>query len=562
MNNLILKQSKATFIKGYWPEPLTQQTLDQFLSDIDYFEQPTKFIDIGLKLEQAKPDGTNDKPLSPPHSGRVTNESSLMESDEFSSLDVGRLLDMLGEDVEMPPLDIDDAAIDQAQLKNLAISQGIYRDLFHDFKPRREHIKFTPEQAQRLNKLVPHYWISDQPLARADRHLKKTDPLYYFEPIVGISARFVHDLNDEDAKYAHTAYHGNIIPASEALVKPSITLDGRRLLSQNQSKQNLVNESRFANWLPGQVSCENFDSATTGFHTLVMLNLDSIHANCANLHWMLTNIQHSETKKDMDVEEVCEYLPVHGIRGFGHSRYVFLLLRHESKLDISTLNYKDFSPNSRRFDVRKFIENNSDITMTPVGLSWFQTVWDISSNNIFHDYMKMQAPVYELVQEKMAKREMLDKAYPGKIPFNIFMDHYRDPKEINEKVLLERLKDVNPFDYKDQYVPPKVPETVFEDENIPSWMNQVMFKKKNKIGYYRGLRPASVTIPLNNNADLDYPIRPVQSNRKVPPNYPNNYPAKPRMKLLKNLPYSKPMSEQPNVYIQEDHEIHLEKKDN
>uniref|UniRef100_A0A6G1SH04 39S ribosomal protein L38, mitochondrial n=1 Tax=Aceria tosichella TaxID=561515 RepID=A0A6G1SH04_9ACAR len=552
----ILRQSRATYIKGYWPEPFTQQTLEQFLDDIDYFERPTTFIDIGLKLDKPQLNEAKDKTAD--LQGKVTNESSLTNSDQFSSLDVGRLLDMLGEDVELPSLDIDDAAIDPIQLKNLAISQGIYRDLFHDYKPRRDHIKFTPEQAERMSKLVPYHWISDQPHARADRHLKRTEPLFYFEPVVGISARFVNGLEDEDTKYAHTAYHGNIIPASEALIKPSITLDGRRLLTQSQPSHKLVNESQFDNWSPGRVSCENFDNSA-GFHTLFMLNLDSIHPNCANLHWMLTNIRPSKSKKILDVEEVCEYLPVHGIRGFGYSRYVFLLLRHESKLDVSNLNFSDFSPKSRRFEVKKFIESNSNIMMTPVGISWFQTVWDHSSNNIFHEYMKMAAPVYELVQEKMAKRDMLDKAYPGKIPFNIFMDHYRDPKEINEKVLLERLKGVNPFDYKDQYVPPKVPPTVFQDENLPSWMNSIMFKKKNKIGYWRGLRPASATIPLNNNADLDYPIRPLRSTKKRLPAHPNLYPAKPKMKLLKDLPYSKPINEHPNVFIQEDHDVHVGK---
>jgi hypothetical protein len=556
-SNMILKRYRAISVRGYWPEPITQQTLEQFFCDIDYFERPTEFVNIGLKLDDTKLDGhTRNEGVQNETSDY--DESSSYNSDELKSLGVGQLLDMLGEDVKLPDLDFDDAAIDQAQLKSLAITHGIYRDLFGIYEPRRNDIKFTPEQAERMSKLVPHYWISDQPFARVDRHLKKTGPLHYFEPVVSISARFVHELEDGSAKYAHTSYHGNIIPASEALVKPSITLDGRRMMNQRQPKIGFVEENQFANWSPGRISFENLGAASH-FYTLVMVNLDSIHPDCANLHWMITNIRPSGVGKEAAAEEVCEYLPVHGIRGFGYSRYVFLLLRHKNKLDVTNLNYQDFSPDSRRIDVKKFIDDHSSLDMTPVGMSWFQTVWDQSSNEVFHDYMKMQAPVYELVQEKMAKRDMLDKAYPGKIPFNIFMDHYRDPKEINEKVLLERLKTVDPFDYKDQYVPPKVPPTVFRDEKIPSWMYSVMFKKKNKIGYWRGLRPASVTIPLNNNADLDYPIRPIVPSKKSLPGFPNQYPAKARVKLLKDLPYSKPANEIPSTYVQEGTEPHLDK---
>ena len=273
---------------------------------------------------------------------------------------------------------------------------------------------------------------------------------------------------------------------------------------------------------------------------------------------MLTNITKPKSSTDIHYDEVCEYLPVDGIRGFGYSRYVFLVLQHDSKLDYKNFEIKDFSLESRKFDVKKFIQDQKSINLVPAGLSWFQTVWDTTSNKVFHDYLKVKAPVYEHVQQKL-EDPMHNVTYPGRIPFNIFLDHRKDKKETNEYVLLERLKTVDPFDYTNQYVPPKVPPTVHEDKDGPSWMRNVLFKKRNRIGVWRGLRPASAILPLNNNADLDYPLRPLESAKKAPPMFHNKYNGRLVIKKLKDLPYNKPPNEYTSTYIQEGHENHIEK---
>lgn len=560
----LVKESKSTYIKGYWPEPITQQTLNEFLKDINYFEEPKKFVNIGLKTNKPKlKDEINGKTsvVASNEDDAINDLESTLPDTNIGPINVDDVLDLLSDDAQLPEFNYDDAKLDNGQLVKLAIGSGIYRDLFGQYVPNRDHIKFTPKQAANLDRLVPHHWITDQPFARVERNPSEPEPLYYFEPVIGISARFINDSqdpsNNDCEQYAHTSYHGNIIPAAEALVKPSIALDGHKL---SPGMEDSISESRFDNWTPGTISLANFKEISNNhYYSVVMLNLDSFHPNSANLHWMLANISPSENtaQKGLSYEEICDYLPVHGIRGFGYSRYVFLVLRHDSKLETSKLKISGFSHEARRFNTKTFIEQHKAINMLPVGLSWFQTTWDVSSNKIFHDYMNMRSPVYEHVQYKPEKLNM--KNYPGKVPFNIFLDHYRDKKEINEQVLLERLKSVDPFDYKDQYVPPKVPPTVFKEENLPSWMNIVMFKKKNKVGYWRGLRPASATLPLDNNADLDYPLRPIESSKKQPPGFPNLYPAKIKYKQLKDLPYSKPANEHEAVYIQDDHEIHLDK---
>lgn len=554
----IIKEPRAAYIKGFWPEPLTQQTLQKFLQDINYFEEPRKFVNIGLNTGKPNLKNITDQSAFEPPKPEASEVNNKVpddgEHDSYASID--QVLDLLSEDAVIPSLNYDDVILHSNQLMRLAINCGIYRDLFGHYEPDRAHIHFTEEQAKNLDRLVPHHWITDQPFARVVRNQKESKPLNYFEPVVRISARFVQDNQADQETTAHTAYYGNIIPAAEANSKPSITLDCSDL--PDHAADQLIRDSQFDNWTPGMVSLVNLSNPNRLYFTVAMLNLDSLHPDSANLHWMITNISPSKSpnKGAENYEEVCEYLPVHGICGFGYSRYVFLVLRHDTKLDLTKIKIQDFSLDSRKFDAKSFIEQHKAMNMLPVGLSWFQTTWDSSSNRVFHDYLQMRSPVYDYVQPKPEKKP-INKSYPGKIPFHIFLDHERDPKEINEQVLLERLKIVDPYDYKDQYVPPKVPPTVFEEDG-PSWMRTIWLKKKNKIGYWRGLRPASATLPLNNNADLDHPIRPIQSSELRPPGYHNLYPGKPKIKLLRNLPYSKPANEHESVYVQQNYEHYVD----
>lgn len=571
--HLVRLDTRASYIRGFWPEPLTQQTLGDFLEDINYFDQPRKVNNIGLtkkldlKTEEDSLDNDNKKDDGQQRTNNRTGVWSL-ENDKVEPKPVDEVLSMLSHEAVVPMLDYDDVTVDAHQLTNLAFNYGIYRDLFSpDFVPNREHINFTKEQAERLDKLVPHYWITDQPFARVALKPKEPKTLDYFEPIVGISARFVNnselDSNAEgdDLLWAHTTYYGNIMPASEVLAKPSITLDWN-LLGDNSNNQQaaVIRETDFNNWSPGDISAVNFDQEKSEkFYTVMLVNLDHIHENAANLHWMASNIRPTATNTALKYDEVCEYLPVHGINGFGYSRYVFIVFQHDSEIDINQSRIEGFSLESRKFDATSFMKKHKSLNMVPIGLSWFQTTWDLSSNKIFHDYLKLKAPVYEHVQTKSEPKSLVNEPYPGKVPFNIFLDYGRKKKDINEQVLLERLKSVDPTNYKDQYVPPRVPPTVFEEEErIPSWMANVLMKKKNKIGYWRGLRPASAILPLDNNADLDYPIRPIPSSRKIPPEHPNQYTVGKR-KPIKNLPLSKPANEHQAVFIQDDHEVHLEK---
>lgn len=544
---LVAKANYHRAVSNVWPEPLTQQTLDEFLHDINYFEEPRKFVNIGLHLndkgEQVKDLKSKDR------DGLNLNPEQDLGTLKPSSVD--EVLELLSKDVVIPALDHDDIRVDNKDLTDLAINAGVFRDLFNTYVPDREHIKFTKQQADNLDKLVPYYWITDQPYARMNRHQQEPETLKYFEPVVNVSARFVRNTSSQEEMYAHTSYHGNIVPAQDCSMKPSITLDGKNLSGSSE-----IPEKQFNNWVPGQVNAVNFGQLQK-FYTIALVNLDYLHENASHLHWMITDIE-PLSNETLSYNEVCDYLPVHGIQGFGYSRYVFLVFQHDTQLSASEAKIEDFSISSRKFDPSAFLAKHQSHNLLPVGLSWFQTTWDESSTRVFRDIMNQKAPVFEHVQAKLEKRPQ--KAYPGRIPFNIYMDHFRSKKDINEQVLLERLKSIDPTDYKDQYLPPKVPPTVFKrEEKIPSWMINVLMKKENKLGYWRGLRPASATLPLENNADLDYPIRPLASSRKSPPELHNEYgTGKNTYRPQFTMPYNRPSAEQSNIFIQEDHDIHLD----
>lgn len=539
----IFRIAKAFIRLPHWPRPVTQPTIGELLRDINYFEQPKTYIDIGHEHIKSNAHVLPDKKAIEPKV--LVNASN-------DTVEVDDLLSSLAHDTDIPPLDLEDCNLDLDKIVDLAQYYGIYRDLFNSYKPNRDEIYLTQDQAKRMARILPNYWITDQPYRRVKRHPPEPEPMRFFKPYVNISARFVipHDNDNLDG---HVVYHGNHIPACDTLQKPSITLDGRLLSSSDE----FLKEKNFNNWVSGSIENVNFDSNFKGYLTVALVNLDTFIPDKGLLHWLITDIKPGQ--ESSKPKQICDYLPAHGIRGFGYSRYVFLVFRHDEKLNLDDQITKDFSPSSRQFDATKFLECHKQSNIIPIGLSWFQTSWDQSSNSIFREYLKTKVPEYEHVQTKEEKRE--EVGYPGLLPFNIYLDHKRNKKDINEQVLLERLKSVDPCDYKDQYVPPKVPETVFVEDprkrTTPSWLNNVMWKKNNKLGYWRGLRPASATLPLANNADLDKPCRPLESADKRPLDEPNHYVGMPRVKLIRDLAYSKPANEHEAIFIQDDHDVHI-----
>lgn len=133
-----------------------------------------------------------------------------------------------------------------------------------------------------------------------------------------------------------------------------------------------------------------------------------------------------------------------------------------------------------------------------------------------------------------------------------YLDLYRDRKEINKEVLLDRLKLVDPFDYKKLYEKRKVPPALHRPHkrHHPTWYKATYFKKDFMLGPYRGLRNESAIQPLKNNADLDYPMWPMAKSLVLPMFYPYK---DGKQKRIKDTKWVLPAKHHPSLRDEDEH---------
>ena len=179
----------------------------------------------------------------------------------------------------------------------------------------------------------------------------------------------------------------------------------------------------------------------------------------------------------------------------------------------------------------------------------------------------MRSPVYEYIQRPETLTKQIK--YPPLAPFNVYLDKYRDPKELNKEALLERLNRINPFDYSKEFEIDPIPNA-YEDtldpmpvrsghlrvNSDPSWRNSYTWKKRNRFNLFRHLRPASARIPLNNNEDLDYPIWPNPKRVDLPNKFPDQVR---RPKPLRLTKWNIPAPQHPTYRIEHE-DIHAEQE--
>lgn len=72
------------------------------------------------------------------------------------------------------------------------------------------------------------------------------------------------------------------------------------------------------------------------------------------------------------------------------------------------------------------------------------------------------------------------KWFPIREPFNLYMDKYRDPKQINKEFLLRKLQNVHPF--KGSPPPIPFPNAVYFEGYVPSWLKLEIRKSRLKWG--------------------------------------------------------------------------------
>lgn len=72
------------------------------------------------------------------------------------------------------------------------------------------------------------------------------------------------------------------------------------------------------------------------------------------------------------------------------------------------------------------------------------------------------------------------KYFPLKQPFNLYLDRYEDPKEVNKRYLQSRLAKTHPFEGPEP--PPLYPASGYVPREMPSWQRTEVKKERINLG--------------------------------------------------------------------------------
>ncbi|XP_054275521.1 39S ribosomal protein L38, mitochondrial [Macrosteles quadrilineatus] len=231
----------------------------------------------------------------------------------------------------------------------------------------------------------------------------------------------------------------------------------------------------------------SFQSDPDSLWTLVVTNPDGnlLKENSECLHWLIGNIPGNAVHKG---EVVADYIQPFPARGTGFQRFIFTLYKQTEKIDYSALKIPSNEVNldKRIFSTYDFYQPRQD-HLTPAGLAFCQVDWDHSVSNFFHTVLNTDEPVFEY--DFAPHYYTPQRLFPIKQAFNLYMDRYRDPKQIAKEFLMRKLEKRNPFERPKP--PLKYPNAVrvYHDLNeriygkIPSWLKRE--KLKSRLGFGR-----------------------------------------------------------------------------
>ncbi|XP_075229396.1 large ribosomal subunit protein mL38-like [Lycorma delicatula] len=221
-----------------------------------------------------------------------------------------------------------------------------------------------------------------------------------------------------------------------------------------------------------------YEAPSNTLWTLILTNPDGhlTHDNAEYVHWFIGNIPGSDVKKGEVVWDYLQPFPPHGT---GYHRYIFVLYKQDKIIDFSKL--KKPSPclelDNRTFHTYDFYREHQDV-LTPAGLSFFQSDWEPSLTDFFHNTLNMKEPIFEYDFDPPYVRKQ--EWFPLRKAFNIYLDKYRDPKQISKEFLLKKLKKTHPF--KKPPPPLPFPNAIPFKRGTPSWVITEMRKERLQRG--------------------------------------------------------------------------------
>ncbi|XP_023320347.1 39S ribosomal protein L38, mitochondrial isoform X3 [Eurytemora carolleeae] len=290
----------------------------------------------------------------------------------------------------------------------------------------------------------------------------------YFYPCVDLNIAFSLE-NDMMAP----VYRGNIIKPGEAGTQPEVS----------------------------------WRSKDDDLWTLVLTAPDShlVEEGAEYLHWMVTNIRGSDLNSG---EEIANYLQPFPPFGTGFHRFAFVLYKQETRINLGVISKPEDTVElaKRTFNTFDFYSEHQE-NLTPAGLAFFQSDYEPSLRDFFHNVLNMKEPRYEyefplpFIKPWNQFFEM-NKAKG----FNEFMDRHRDPKDIEKEVLIKKLKHTHPFkgdtrefmDYPEAHAddllevfPGPVGEKSLnprQSYKIPSWRRHAILREQSQDGYFKSTK--------------------------------------------------------------------------
>lgn len=306
----------------------------------------------------------------------------------------------------------------QSRNKLLSIDMDVVREIWLNTKSPLD-----------LHRIADHYGVFQDLFGDA-----------YFKPVVPLEIGY----QIQDDKFVRV-YTGNVIKPSEAHESPSV----------------------------------NYSAKDDTLWTLIMSTPDGNLQNSNNeyCHWFIGNIPGNAVEKG---EQILDYMKPIPSRGIGYYRYIFVLYKQNKRLDYS--KYKKAQPclqlEERDWTTLEFYREHQD-DLTPAGLAFFQSDWDSSVTEFYHSSLDAAEPIFEYKFPRDYVKP--PEWFPLRQPFNLYLDHHRDPKETMKYYLLRKLKNVHPF--REPKPPLKYPNAVPFDEYSPSWLRLQI--KKDRLGWGR-----------------------------------------------------------------------------
>ncbi|KAG6455034.1 hypothetical protein O3G_MSEX009012 [Manduca sexta] len=221
-----------------------------------------------------------------------------------------------------------------------------------------------------------------------------------------------------------------------------------------------------------------YESDNNCLWTLALTNLDGhLHENQKEyVHWLVANIPGNSIEKG---DELVEYLRPFPLKGTGYHRYVFVLYKQNDRVLYDIPKVVASSPlQDRTFVTRDWYKKHQDV-ITPAGLAFYQCDWDESVKDFFHNTLQIKEPAFEY--DFPAPYIRPQEWFPRRKPFNLYMDKYRDPKQINKEYLLRKLKHEDPFKMPEP--PLKFPNAQPLPKSMPSWLK--LHERKIRLGWGR-----------------------------------------------------------------------------